>query len=385
MAKTIVTQPRATQPRATQSRATQPILSNPFDEAFVGNQSRNTKYTQWSERAVIVGFNPKIQAYDIIITTEKSTGADKRSLNRTIRQVKSLIPPKDVRFSPGDSVLVGYVADQREHPIIMGQGDNFVQTPLKTTLPNTVTGAASFSEGSSQEGLAGQQFQNACLFNLQDASTGSTETWTVDCDSIDIDGFFRDNIAALCGCGGVTWSVTSLSGCSVSIDPFGPNDTLLKMKPPPNVPGVTETAFLRVVRIMPETCAVQTLTSSFKCDNSLIDPCSGDQLTCFDGAWDAAHPNCLCCDLPFCILAGGACTPPDKCDSDILNVCDDPCSVVIEVCVDCPPVQGAVCDVRTQIQKDAGCCPCSLVEDVFITAEDQCGQRVTIEVKAATS
>jgi len=126
------------------------ILNTPIVDTFDGDQNRRDKYKQWSERAVVVGFNAKTQAYDIVVTTERLTGANKRTLNRTIRQVKSLTP--NTEFSPGDSVLIGYEADQREHPIVLGQGDNFVQTPVKVTLPNPFIG--SFFERDTPLGVA---------------------------------------------------------------------------------------------------------------------------------------------------------------------------------------------------------------------------------------
>jgi len=105
-----------------------------LEEALVGREEREANYRQWSERAVIVGFNSEKEAYDIIVTTESATGADKRSLNKTIRQVRATLPAKTQQFSPGDAVTIGYVNEKREHPIILGGGDNAVQNPVPITL-----------------------------------------------------------------------------------------------------------------------------------------------------------------------------------------------------------------------------------------------------------
>ena len=119
-----------------------------FDDSFTESDLRDANYTQWSERAIVVGFNGDTQTYDIVITTERLAGASKRTLNKTIRNVKSTIPGSSLTFSPGDAVLVGYVAEKREHPIIIGASGNVVQEAATVTIgsstsENEIEGASS--------------------------------------------------------------------------------------------------------------------------------------------------------------------------------------------------------------------------------------------------
>ncbi len=109
-------------------------LSTPFEKAFGGDDDREQTYRKWSERAIIVGFNSSNGTYSIEVTTAKLEGNNKRSLNRVIRQVKSLIAPSVKQFTAGDSVLIGYADDKREHPIILGAGDHIQQKPRKIEL-----------------------------------------------------------------------------------------------------------------------------------------------------------------------------------------------------------------------------------------------------------
>jgi len=110
-----------------------------FDDTLIGRESRESDYRTWSERAVIVGFNAETESYDIVITTEKTLGDNIRSLNRTIRNVKAVIDPNTDIFLPGESVIVGYVDDRREHPVIVGLGDSSGHTCIKVTLGVTST------------------------------------------------------------------------------------------------------------------------------------------------------------------------------------------------------------------------------------------------------
>ncbi len=378
-------------------------MSSPFDEAFAGDKGRRTKYTQWSERAVVVGFNRKINAYDIIVTTEKSTGNDKRSLNRTIRQVKSLASTSEVLFSPGDSILVGYVADQREHPIILGQGDNFVQTPLKTTLPNTVIGAGSSSEGGSEEGLnpSGQNFQNACPFKLEDLSTGSTITFSADCPTLDIDGCFTNTLIAKCACGGVSWSVVggtdAFPGFEISLEEFGPNDTRLKICPPVNNPSVSGVAYEIKAHVITNeiTCSSGSQrTYTFGCNNK---PTSLANLNQLGSSCGGIEPSCKgsnaqCGEQEF--------DPEICCGSAFFRSCPEgcfptPCTIgglgPVTSAMACLILRGNrnlggnnINDTRTQGMIDAGCNPCGFIHNAIITAEDGCGQMVSVEIKDVT-
>jgi len=124
-----------------------------IDETLTGREQREDNYRKWAERAVVVGYNSENQTYDIVVTTERLVGANKRTLNKTIRRVKSLLDNSIRTFLPGEAVSIGYVSDKREHPIILGLGDNVVQTPVKVTLGPTLD-----IEGEASEQLVDPEF-----------------------------------------------------------------------------------------------------------------------------------------------------------------------------------------------------------------------------------
>jgi len=226
-----------------------------FENTFVGRENRKSKYTKWSERAVVVGYNSENQSYDIVITTERLVGANKRTLNKTIRRVKSIFPSDVDIFLPGTAVLVGYISDKREHPVILGQGDNVVQTPSKVTLGPTLN-----VEGEASEELVDPEFTPAVPFIVFDSITGSTESYTLDCDLFAGDSFFLHEVNVTGGIGTVSFT---LSGepqqCELVTQKISGATGRFRMKPPPTV-GVGRTAYLQIIHII--SCS-ESLSSSW--------------------------------------------------------------------------------------------------------------------------
>ncbi len=109
-------------------------MAHNFDDTLIGRENRGSNYRTWSERAVVVGYNTETQAYDIVITTEKTLGNNIRTLNRVIRKVRAVTRTSLRTFLPGESIIVGYVDDRREHPIIVGLDDSSGHTCVKVTL-----------------------------------------------------------------------------------------------------------------------------------------------------------------------------------------------------------------------------------------------------------
>jgi len=124
------------------------ILSDTFEKALSDRKGQKAAYRQWSERAVVVGYDTRTQSYDVVVSSGLAAGEGARvQLNQTIRKVKSLIPPGKLRFSPGDVVLLGYVgqgatAEAREHPVILGAGDNIIQRPVKVQLGSSTVSSS---------------------------------------------------------------------------------------------------------------------------------------------------------------------------------------------------------------------------------------------------
>jgi len=155
-----------------------------FDDLFTESDLRGANYTQWSERAIIVGYNGDTQTYDVVISTERLAGVSKRTLNKTIRNVKSTVPGELATFSPGDLVLVGYINDAREHPIIIGGGGTVVQEPAIVTIGSGTSevegGGLELEGGPGSPGF----IELNCTGFLVDTLTGSTTTVTLDCDDL---------------------------------------------------------------------------------------------------------------------------------------------------------------------------------------------------------
>jgi len=385
-----------------------------FENTFVGRESRKTKYTKWSERAVVVGYNSENQSYDIVVTTERLVGANKRTLNKTIRRVKSIFPSDVDTFLPGTAILVGYISDKREHPVILGQGDNVVQTPAKVTLGSTlnVEGATSVELTPPEELFTPLN----CTGFLVDTLTGSTTTLTLDCDDLDASGCFKANVEAPinCGCGVFEWSmsgglagVTIGDGAAISqvatLNPFGAGDFALKICPPTSNTSVSGSAWKVIA-------ANSTARSSDSCpppDNVCECTASRTIGECTAGCDDVIFsvvpgacvvgvnnaPGCTA-DVP-CASAVVVCHVNSLaklacCDGEPLN--ETPCGPFR--CQDfggvgpsaiCLAAQqtgvGTFCDLRTESMINQGCAPCRLLmRDQIVTATDACGRIISLEV-----
>ena len=227
-----------------------------FDDKFIGDVNRRSDYTKWSERAIVVGYNGDTQTYDIVITTERLAGVSKRTLNKTIRNVKSTIPASSLTFSPGDAVLIGYVSDQREHPIIIGGGGNVVQEAAIVTIG----GATSENEieGGGSEFETEEGFAPGTPFIVFDSITGSTQSYTLDCALLAGDSFFLHEVNVTGGIGVVSFT---LSGepqqCELVTQKISGVIGRFRMKPPPTV-GVGRTAYLQMTHIISCTQALSS-------------------------------------------------------------------------------------------------------------------------------
>ena len=356
-----------------------------IDEALVGREQREDNYRKWSERAIVVGYNAESQSYDIVITTERLVGSNKRTLNRTIRRVKSILDATVRVFLSGEAVTVGYLSDKREHPIILGLGDNTVQTPAKVTLGPTLQ----VETNEPTELNPAPLLPTPCSGLLTDSLTGSTTTLTVDCQDLDIDGCFEVNINAPsnCGCGLYEWSLSgggagftisdegalaSAIGLTTTLAPFGVGDSILKICPPINnggFPGVTAFHNFAWHQCLPSGSNVVSW-GEFGCDSN--------QIRCTFPLQNGPSYRASTCS-PCLLTSCSAPVFPDAMPNNFHGACPQP--------VVCPTdlFPFVVCDSRTEAMKTAGCLPCRFsMENAVISATDVCGRVTSISIEFDT-
>lgn len=360
-----------------------------IDEALVGREQREDNYRKWSERAVIVGYNSENQSYDIVVTTERLVGANKRTLNKTIRRVKSILDSTVRVFLPGEAVTIGYLSDKREHPVILGLGDNVVQTPSKVTLGPTLN-VESLEPSPIEEPIFEQ---TPCIGSIVDSITGSTQALTIDCGSLDIDGCARVFAQAPtnCGCGVYEWTgAGGLAGLTISDEgqdctgvgltttlcPFGSGNSQLKICPPTNSPAVTGVAFAKIAWYRIDDALNRAIIQRFNCNSSLID--------CLTPQHNGPTPTPIggFVDFPICRNAPDTTVPADAaCDSspNPLATCFNVPTLPVPSSV-CGT--GAGCDARTDTMVAQGCHPCILdMDDLILTAIDACGRQTSIAIE----
>lgn len=328
-------------------------------------QHRQANYRQWSERATIVSYDQQTQSYDIVVTAVGPTGNGVANTNRALRKVKSLIPDTAATFSPGDSVLVGYVSEQREHPIILGAGDHVAprsNTPI-VSLPSSTLGTD--IEGPKDN--LDPENQPACPFKIQDPLTGSTSIIEIDCSRLDANRNAAEIPQALCGVGNIDWQISGITGATIV--GFGVNKSQGKITLPTtniNVGGAA-TRVAKWHRQCTNSCN-ETHWSEFGCNDQLTQSCFNETA---GSACLEASPNCAICH-PVC--SGGGCPVS-------LPIHDDGAGVHGS----CDSQGGAVCDKRSQSMKDQGCRPCLLADGATITGRDSKGNVVVMQIKTKKS
>jgi len=391
-----------------------------FDDLFTESDLRGANYTQWSERAIIVGYNGDTQTYDIVISTERLAGVSKRTLNKTIRNVKSTVPGELATFSPGDLVLVGYINDAREHPIIIGGGGTVVQEPAIVTIGSGTSevegGGLELEGGPGSPGF----IELNCTGFLVDTLTGSTTTVTLDCDDLDANGCFQANIEAPvnCGCGVYEWSmsgglagVTNGEGAAISqvatLNTSGPGDFVLKICPPTNNTGVSGDAW-KVISARsdarngdscppPDNVCECTATRTIGectagCDDIFSNVVPGN---CVVGGSPANGPGCgpdVPCASVAVVCHGNSTLKLACCDGITGNA--TPCGPFkcqdfgaggggpSDICIAAKETGiGTFCDLRTESMINQGCAPCRLLmRDQIVTSTDACGRMLSLEV-----
>jgi len=380
------------------------VVPSHFEDIFIGRENRKSKYVQWSERAVVVGYNSENQSYDIVVTTEKLAGANKRTLNKTIRRVKSLIKSNVRTFLPGEAISVGYVDDKREHPIILGVGDNVVQTPVKVTLGPTlnVEGEKSIELTDSTDPLFNKTF---CTDFLLDSLTGATNTVTLGCKTLDIQGCFEVNIIAPsdCVCGVYDWSMSgggagftisdqgasaSAVGLTVTLAPLGAGGSTLRICPPTNSGGFSsQLSHYHTARGQDrndcDNFGTVCYSVNIDCDDNFLNSNGSDSFfcrcrsgSCPSGTAGSGQCATTLANVAACVGTGGS--EPDGCG---LPFCDSPGGFTGFVNFGARTRFGISTDCRTPAMISSGCLPCSLaMANAIFTATDACGRQTSIQI-----
>lgn len=178
-----------------------------FSDAITASKARTADYRNWSEKATVVAYDEALDAYDIVVNTIFAGDNGVRSSNRIIRGVRSIIPSDVTQFSAGQNILIGYMQERRESPIILGlhkqkQSDRL--SPPKTIATTPVVPLAVYLRPNTDTTLW-QGFTTPVL------RTPATEI-PITCSEDGVEGSFSVNLEVTGAVGPVTWKLTSPYG-----------------------------------------------------------------------------------------------------------------------------------------------------------------------------
>lgn len=169
-----------------------------FQQTVTQNKERSSVYRRWSEKATIVSYNENLETYDIVITSVSYTNNETQvsKVNRTMRNVRAIIPASVYIFKPGEVVLIGYVSERRESPVILG---------LKAAKASQTTTIVTDGDGLT-DGIV-----PACTLSVISEITGEevggVSEFVVECiNTFGVAGTFQIPLKAICNVGPVIWS-----------------------------------------------------------------------------------------------------------------------------------------------------------------------------------
>ena len=92
-----------------------------FFSTFAQKANRTQNYRKWSENATVVRYDSDNDSYDIVITVTQGIVNNQGQKNsRTMHGVRSILPTNVHQFKEGERVLIGYINERRESPVILG-------------------------------------------------------------------------------------------------------------------------------------------------------------------------------------------------------------------------------------------------------------------------
>lgn len=360
------------------------------------SKERTHEYKKWSENATIIKYRSETQTYDILVSLLNATNSSRKN-NRTMRGVKSIIPTESHIFKAGDQVLIGYISDRRESPIILG----FRKSP-----DQSLAGTSAGGEGSSTEPPCDLRcFSVSNLGEIQ--SIG--ENTQFECSDNGSGGTGEMRFRVECAVGNVRWKWTGDTACSTA-DCFAASINLLKngrefiIKKLACTHSFTSTqaayCIVRCFRFTDDaaggSCSVGCNIVYYNCDGNAIagstitSSASATGTTCADSAADSLvcenfaentfevdHPEAEVSSI-YALVPGCQSAPvfPAVEGSDLSDVCGwfsveyNGQNILLET------------DAETLASMRAnGCCPCSMIDETVVTATDSLGRSCSINLK----
>ncbi len=175
-----------------------------FQSTFVDKADRTNVYRKWSEKATVVNFDSASDSYDIIVTTVSYNNTGNPAAansSRTIRGVRSIIPTSVHQFKAGEVVLLGYISERRESPVILGL--RAYQLSSTVTIINTGTTPP---------------VQSCPLRIMHETPTGDVDVTNeseleITCSDAGVAGTASVRLKPYCAVGAVTWTWNMPDDC----------------------------------------------------------------------------------------------------------------------------------------------------------------------------
>lgn len=372
-----------------------PLLTKAlFQSVISDNKQRSLTYTRWSEKATIVAFDESSETYDIVISTI-SYSADSAAVNkvsRTIRNVKSIIPISVYTFKPGETVLIGYVSERRESPVILG---------LKSAKSNKTVTVVNIDPVT-------PDLQILIRETLEDVT--DNEEIAVTCTDIGVTGTMDLNLEIKNAVGEVTWGwdvtqcttgTTPSVNTVTSVNPSGMNDRYVNFHKgtATSVLGSTHPCLALVVCDRAQVdfvgggCTKISQHNFYNGDGMTISTLTDSCIYAFGGSCTGCEAiSCVVCDE---FVSGDGCP---HCYTENVTPCiGDPASVPLLCSADnwlkrgyqrgngaYQYTGGAMDTVLSTVEQQLNqslCCVCALVDGSFVTATDEAGHSWTAQLR----
>jgi hypothetical protein len=382
--------------------ATEPDLVSIRSRSSLGsqlfqNKDRTSVYRRWSEKATITKYDTDTDSYNIIVSTQNVSSAVQK-VDRTIRGVKSVIPTSVHQFKPGDSVLIGYVFERRESPIILGLRTNASSSVLGGSVDPTnivpLCDLRCFVETPDGDTRVASEFINFPCTDPGSAGTGSL-SFRVECAVGEPQWAWNKN------------SACTTAGCFASAMSIGEGNTRFTITKNVCTHSFGSTVASYVIfscfRIDdgPAVCTSGCTLRYYNCSGGLIGSLTKSFLCIFGGNCTTdqpAGPAADCCTNPADGLfpVTGTLATGGQEDTEVtgrIPACGnepfDPTLTTLALSETCGwfvvETSGTNLELETtsdtiDSMRSGGCCPCSLVDGTTVTVTDRAGRTCTTRI-----
>lgn len=366
-----------------------------FHQSISSSKDRTHTYKRWSEKASILAFNEDTETYDIVITTITYTGTSSavNKVNRTVRNVRSIIPTIVYTFKPGEIVLIGYISERRESPVIMG---------LKAAKTNKIINS---SINIGNDTPLAQKCALQVLYRQageEDQDVTFEEALLAECSEFSSLGTTEINLRAKCAVGKITWD-WSVPGCTFAdgttawqTSNQGLNNTDVRFyKAPGNGPSLTRICYDQVscVRFRDFGSGSCRSLSDVKYFNAAGTNIGGNSCACSFGGTCAscAAVSCSCCTAfaPSCPECGydiSSCADSDASIPQLSVSGGDPVGFAYQLGFSGYEFEGGFLDdvltaEEQEENKSNGCCVCPVADRSILSLTDEGGNSWSIVVR----